>query len=175
MHSALPDMLPVFLRKGQAGGPSAVILAWGRRGDDVCEPKVERSGSIATNGFSNMDRQRLLINHIPDEDLRLEHLPAPGARKAALIDFAHTYNAYEVHGSFERVSEAHRRVMFGGRLTLGQPGSLADIRAALFFVERGAYHSGWVSHFEEAQMRALVEAIRLELYHRGYAPPGVPK
>lgn len=74
----------------------------------------------------------------PDDDFSsIVRVPAPRASLETIVEFSHTYDAYGIHGSLERIS------MVAGRVWDARAdGSLADcdlddLRAALFMTQRG--------------------------------------
>ena len=74
-------------------------------------------------------------------------VPAPRASIDAIAEFSHTYDAYGVHGSLERISIVASRV-WEARAT----GSLADcglddLRTALFMTQRGWHLDGAIVEF----------------------------
>ncbi len=86
-------------------------------------------------------------------------VPAPRASIDAIAEFSHTYDAYGVHGSLERISIVASRV-WEARAT----GSLADcelddLRTALFMTQRGWHLDGDVVEPDIGIEWELIEAI----------------
>ena len=71
---------------------------------------------------------------IPNDSLRLEHLPASDAYWPEVWRLASTFNGYEHWGSFERCADvANQR----------QGSTLIELRACLFFERRRWRHFGY--------------------------------
>jgi len=86
-------------------------------------------------------------------------VPAPRASIDAIAEFSHTYDAYGVHGSLERISIVASRV-WEARAT----GSLADcglddLRTALFMTQRGWHLDGAIVETDIGIEWELIEAI----------------
>jgi len=86
-------------------------------------------------------------------------VPAPRASIDAIVEFSHTYDAYGVHGSLERISIVANRV-WEARAT----GSLADcglddLRTALFMTQRGWHLDGAIVEPDIGIEWELIEAI----------------
>lgn len=88
----------------------------------------------------------------PEDALTVADIPDAASDWPTLIRFAHTFDAYRHHGSFEaaaHVANARRHE------------TLADLRTCLFFEARRWRHFGEdPTPDEEAYMRGLVEKIR---------------
>ena len=90
---------------------------------------------------------------IPNESLRLEHIPGESATWDAINEFAHKFNGYEALGSFEKwaVVAAQRN-----------PDTLTELRACLFFEARSLRHGGDETDEQEAEsVHSLLAKIRL--------------
>lgn len=86
-------------------------------------------------------------------------VPAPLASINTIAEFSHTYDAYGVHGSLERISIVASRV-WDARAN----GSLADcklddLRTALFMTQRGWHLDGAVVQPDVGIEWELIEAI----------------
>lgn len=105
--------------------------------------------------------------HVPDDRLTVADVPAADASWERLRTFGHTFHAYKVAGSLQRVADltvaAHDTWSRDGEL----PADLTRLRIALFHTVRAA---GDVAPDPdtEAWTRALVAAIRDRL---GPDPP----
>ncbi|WP_343622291.1 hypothetical protein [Roseateles puraquae] len=79
---------------------------------------------------------------------RIMQLPPPSDPQA-IFQYAMSFNAYEVYGSFEAAAEVARRA---------QRSSIEEIRAELFFKARAARHAGSESYVAAyAELRPLLE------------------
>lgn len=81
-------------------------------------------------------------SNVNDDWSSIVRVPAPEATFARIVEFSHTYDAYGVHGSLERISMIADEVY-----TARQRGRLADcdlddLRTALFMTQRGWHHPG---------------------------------
>jgi hypothetical protein len=92
------------------------------------------------------------LETIPNEALRLDHLPAPEADWPEVWRLADTFNGFKHWGSFERCAEVANE----------QRGStLTDVRTCLFFECRRWHHYGDAPDEEDAPyIRGLVAKIR---------------
>jgi len=86
-------------------------------------------------------------------------VPAPRASIDAFAEFSHTYDAYGVHGSLERISLVASRVW-----EVRATGSLADcglddLRTALFMTQRGWPLDGAIVETDIGIEWELIEAI----------------
>ena len=98
-------------------------------------------------------------NTVTERCPSIDQVPAPRASMDAIMEFSHTYDAYGVHRSLERISIAARRV-WDARAA----GSLADceldeLRAALFMTQRGWHTDGNLVEPDVGVEWELVEAI----------------
>jgi len=89
----------------------------------------------------------------------LVQVPATRASIDAVAEFSHTYDAYGVHGSLERISIVASRV-WEARATgsLGDCG-LDDLRTALFMTQRGWHLGGAIVEPDIGIEWELIEAI----------------
>jgi hypothetical protein len=92
------------------------------------------------------------VETIPNDALRLEHLPASDADWPEVWRFANTFNGYEHWGSFERCAEvANQR----------QGSTVTELRTCLFFEWRRWRHYGDDPDEEKSPyIRDLVTKIR---------------
>ena len=90
------------------------------------------------------------------------------ASHAAIVEFSHTFDAYGVHGSLERVSKAAGRVwaaQAAGELAEWVEGKRAiiaagdELRAAHFMIQRGWHCDQVPAEFDVGVEWALAEAI----------------
>lgn len=100
---------------------------------------------------------------IDNEHLRLEDVPAETADWRLIVKFAHTFNGYKAHGSFEACA-----VIANER----RHDSLSDLRTCLFFEQRRYNHFGHPPD-EKAMdyIRSLLSQIRAKLTAREEAKP----
>lgn len=100
--------------------------------------------------------------HVPDEALRADDVPAPGAAWPQIRTFGHTFHAYKVAGSLQRVAEVtlqvHDTWVEEGRL----PAELTRLRMALFHTVRATGETP-PDPATERWARALVDGIRSQL------------
>ena len=81
------------------------------------------------------------------------------ASHAAIVEFSHTFDAYGVHGSLERVSKAAGRVWAAQAAGELAECELDDLRAAHFMIQRGWHCDQVPAEFDVGVEWALVEAI----------------
>lgn len=97
--------------------------------------------------------------HVPDQELSPDDVPAPDAPWSEVSTFGHTFHAYKVAGSLQRVSDltvaTHDAWVADGSL----PSDLGRLRLALFHTVR-ATGDGDPDPDTERWARALVAAIR---------------
>lgn len=99
---------------------------------------------------------------IPNDNLRHEHLPAPGASWEEIGKFALTFDGYAKGSGYGRASElanaVQARFQEGGGLDAL---SLSDVRTCLFFEQRRYRHFGSDPEGDDLDyVHELVEAIR---------------
>jgi hypothetical protein len=87
-----------------------------------------------------MNMSLAVIDTPTDDFSSIVRVPAPLASMERIFEFSHTYDAYGVHGSLERIAIVASRVW-----DAHASGSLAgceldDLRTALFMTQRG-WHS----------------------------------
>lgn len=98
---------------------------------------------------------------IPNDRLRPEDLPEVNADWDTINPFALTFDGYTYWGSFERCAEVAERVQRRYIETGELPDDLVELRTTLFFVQRGARHSGYDPAPEKMPfIWALIEAMR---------------
>ncbi len=100
--------------------------------------------------------------HVPDEALTRDAVPGPDAPWAAVHTFGHSFHAYKVAGSLQRVADltlaTHDAWAEEGTL----PDDLTRLRLALFHTVR-ATGDGPPDPDTETWARALVAAIRQQV------------
>jgi hypothetical protein len=69
-------------------------------------------------------------------------VPAPEASFANIVEFSHTYDAYGVHGSLERISMISDEVFVARQRGALADCELDDLRTALFMTQRGWHQAG---------------------------------
>lgn len=88
-------------------------------------------------------------------------MPTRGAPDQKLIDFAASFNGYEVHGSFERAAAVSGEVTAGFDSDGALPDDLDAVRTALFFQYRAHRHGGGYGAFGDIEIVwPLIERIR---------------
>jgi hypothetical protein len=87
-------------------------------------------------------------------------VPANTAGEQELMEFALTYNAYEVHDDFSKVSEIAAAVQAHFNDSAVFDASLDDLRATLFFKQRAHRHGGWGRFGHDPVVVALLNRIR---------------
>lgn len=97
--------------------------------------------------------------HVPDEQLTRASVPRHDAPWRDVVEFGHTFHAYKVAGSVERVGrltvETHDAWARTGEL----PDDLTRLRLCLFHTSRAVGLDGEPDPDTEAWCRALVGAI----------------
>ncbi|MEU7822427.1 hypothetical protein [Catellatospora sp. NPDC049133] len=88
-------------------------------------------------------------------------VPSADAESSEFVEFAHSYNGYELHGEMEGLS----RLVQSVRHRWQEPAELGDdldvLRACLFHEVRGHRHSGGYGRFEQDPfVAALLTGIR---------------
>lgn len=98
-------------------------------------------------------------SHVPDEALSPGDVPRPDAPWSEVRAFGHTFHAYKVAGSLQRVADltlaTHDAWAAGG----GLPEDLTRLRLALFHTVRATGDAA-PDPDTESWARALVDAIR---------------
>ena len=112
------------------------------------------------------DEAYKLVETIPNDALRLDHLPSPDADGMEVWRFADTFNGFKHWGSFERCAEIADQ-HFYDRL---RDSNLTELRTCLFFERRRWHHFGELPnpqrkpyrlyHFEK--IREMVATGRVE-------------
>jgi len=99
------------------------------------------------------------VNAIATDDLTVGDVPSEGATLDEILEFAHTYNAYEEQGNFHIAAEiANRRA----------DDSLEDLRTCLFFEARRWRHFGDdPDPGAEQYIRSVVAPVRPRRVQRG--------
>ncbi len=103
--------------------------------------------------------QLAAMDTLTEDFSSIVQVPAPEASIDSVVEFSHTYDAYGVHGSLERISIVASRVWdarAAGRLAECE---LDDLRTALFMTQRG-WHSDLASiELDVGVEWELIEAI----------------
>ncbi len=84
--------------------------------------------------------QLAMLETLADDFSSIVQVPAPEASIEAISEFSHTYDAYGVHGSLERISIVASRVWDAHAAGTLADCDLDDLRTALFMTQRG-WHS----------------------------------
>ena len=93
------------------------------------------------------------VETISNEDLRVDHLPAPDARAAEVWRFADTFNGFKHWGSIDRCAEI---------ANAQRDGDLTELRTCLFFECRRWHYFGELPDRHASPfIRDLVERIRM--------------
>jgi hypothetical protein len=88
-------------------------------------------------------------------------VPTSADGDAALMEFALSYNAYEVHDDFDAVAELSDAVRSHFERSGVIEGSLNELRTTLFFHQRAHRHAGGDDAFgSHAIVVALLDRIR---------------
>lgn len=96
---------------------------------------------------------------ITDDFSSILQIPAHQASIDTIVEFSHTYDAYRVHGSLERISVVAGRVWDAWAAGSLADCELDDLRTALFMTQRG-WHSDTVTIEPDVGVEwALIEAI----------------
>ena len=80
------------------------------------------------------------MDTLTDDFSSIVQVPAPAASIEAIVEFSHTYDAYGVHGSLERISIVASRVWDAFSTGTLADCDLDELRTALFMTQRG-WHS----------------------------------
>lgn len=100
--------------------------------------------------------------HVPNDDLSLDDVPDPRAPWEEIAGFAHTFHAYKVAGSVQRVSRLASEDAEAWHAGGGLPDDLTRLRLDLFATLR-SLGSQEPDEATERWVRALAEAIREHL------------
>ena len=84
-----------------------------------------------------MDMQHAATHTITEDFSPIVQVPAPDASIDAIAEFSHTYDAYGVHRSLERISIVASRVWDAHAAGSLVDCDVDDLRAALFMIQRG--------------------------------------
>ncbi len=99
------------------------------------------------------------FDNIADYSLSIVQVPAERASTASIVEFSHTFDAYGVHGSLERISVVASRVWDARASGELADCDLDDLRTALFMTQRGRHADGAVVEPDVGVEWELVEAI----------------
>jgi hypothetical protein len=97
---------------------------------------------------------------VSNDELRAHHLPARGASWREISRFVLSFDGYGAYPSVEALRDVYRSVKAGYEHG-GLPEDLAQLCAALFFLQRRMVHRN--EDLDDAEMnfvRAVVERIR---------------
>lgn len=98
-----------------------------------------------------------LMEAIPNDALRLDHLPSPDAGGTEVWRLADTFNGFKHWGSFERCAEIADQHAYDQQRAL----DLTELRTCLFFECRRWHHYGEQTDMHDSPyIRGLVEKIR---------------
>jgi hypothetical protein len=86
-------------------------------------------------------------------------VPASQASVDTIAEFSHTYDAYGVHGSLERISIVASRVLDARAAGTLADCELDDLRTALFMTQRGWHREQMAMEPDAGVEWDLVEAI----------------
>lgn len=105
------------------------------------------------------------MSGIPNESLRLEHLPRRSDDQLVWVKFALTFDGYAEKGGFEACNQFADQVRARWDAHGYLPTDLSDLRSALFFEQRRWRHSTEepFAAEERGYWGALVEGIRKAL------------
>jgi hypothetical protein len=107
-----------------------------------------------------MDMQLTATAPTLEDFSSIVQVPAPDASIDAIVEFSHTYDAYGVHGSLERISIVASRVWDARAAGSLADCDLDDLRTALFMTQRGWHcHDGRCVEPDVGVEWDLVEAI----------------
>ncbi len=103
--------------------------------------------------------QLAVVDSTTEDFSSIVQVPAAQASVDAIVEFSHTYDAYGVHGSLERIS-----IVASGVWEARAAGTLADcdlddLRTALFMTQRGWHSDSMLAEPNNGIEWELVEAI----------------
>lgn len=96
---------------------------------------------------------------VTDDFSSIVQVPTPEASFDDVVDFSHTYDAYGIHGSLERISIVASRVWDAHATGTLVDCDLDELRTALFMTQRGWHHVGDSDDVRVGVEWALVDAI----------------
>lgn len=96
--------------------------------------------------------------HVPNEHLTAAAVPSDDAPLADVVVFAHSFHAYKVAGSVERVAGIAARAHATWTTDGTVPDDLTTLRVVLFATVRAQAHDTGAT--DESWLRALTAAIR---------------
>jgi hypothetical protein len=99
------------------------------------------------------------LDTLTEDFSSIVQVPAPLASIDAIAEFSHTYDAYGVHGSLERISIVAGRVWEARAAGSLADCGLDDLRTALFMTQRGWHLDGDVVEPDIGIEWELIEAI----------------
>jgi hypothetical protein len=81
--------------------------------------------------------QLAMVDTITDDFSSIVQVPGPNSSIDTIVEFSHTYDAYGVHGSLERIAIVAGRVWHARAMGALADCELDDLRTALFMTQRG--------------------------------------
>ena len=103
-----------------------------------------------------------MLPEISNDELRLEHVPGPGAPwYPTIVDFALTFYGYDLMGA-DHLADFARLRFARWKRDGSLPSDLSELRACLFWEQRWVRHSFTEEPTDEdlAYAHELIEAIR---------------
>lgn len=97
--------------------------------------------------------------HVPDDRLTADAVPPPDAPWRDVVEFGHTFHAYKVAGSLDRVARLTVETHDAWTATGALPDDVTRLRLCLFHSVRAVGLDGDPDPDTEAWCRALVGAI----------------
>ncbi len=94
-----------------------------------------------------------------DDFSSIVQVPAAWASLDSILEFSHTYDAYGVHGSLERIAIVANRVWAAHAAGTLADCDLDDLRTALFMTQRGWHREALAIEPDVGVEWELVEAI----------------
>jgi hypothetical protein len=98
--------------------------------------------------------------HVPDDQLTLAGIPNGDAAWAEVVRFGHSYHAYKIAGSVQRVAQQAMSLHDGWADDGSLDAGLSPLRLSLFHAVRALEHGSEPDAGAQAWARALVAAIR---------------
>lgn len=99
------------------------------------------------------------IDSITEDFSSIVQVPGGHASVDAIVEFSHTYDAYGVHGSLERIAIVATRVWDAHASGTLADCHLDDLRTALFMTQRGWHHVDMAIEPDVGIEWALIDAI----------------
>jgi hypothetical protein len=99
------------------------------------------------------------MDTVTDDFSSIVQVPASHATLDSIVEFSHTFDAYGVHGSLERIAIVASRVWEARAAGALATCDLDDLRTALFMTQRGWRSAALQNEPESGVEWELVEAI----------------